>query len=76
MSAIPAIEAQALVSDSRWPTYRDYLLERRRVLQHRLEREVPLDHPAMCRIAGEIRGLNYALGIPDELKVSDPRSET
>lgn len=76
MSDFPAIEAQSFASDPRWPSYRDYLLERRRILQARLERELPLDYPAMCRTAGEIRGLNYALGIPDELKVSDPRSET
>lgn len=75
MSTIPAIEAQALLADPSWPTYRQRLLERRLVLEGRLQREKPMDHPAMCLTAGEIRGLNYALGIPDELLRSDPRSD-
>jgi hypothetical protein len=34
-----------------------------------------LDYPAMCRLAGEIRSLDYALGLPDVLKDSDPTSQ-
>jgi hypothetical protein len=40
-----------------------------------LMRAHPLDYPAMCSLLGELRGINFALGLPVELTHSDPRSE-
>lgn len=74
-STTPALDVQAFMSDPRWPAYNQYLRARLEVLQHRLDREVPLEYPAMCRTLGEIRGIKFALGTPVELATSDPRSE-
>lgn len=74
-TSTPAIEAKELVSDPRWPAYTEYLRARKDVLMGRLYRETPLDYPAMCRVLGEIRGINFALGTPVEIALSDPRSE-
>ncbi len=73
MSTAPAIEVQMLLLDERWPTYRADLQERHDALQTRLVTG-HLDHAQMCRLAGEIRSLRYALGLPDELRTHDPRS--
>jgi hypothetical protein len=74
-SATPAIEVMNLMADPRWPSFVDRLEHRKAQLLHRLATHEALDHPAMCRIAGEIRGLDYALGTPAVLADSDPRSE-
>lgn len=75
-STIPAIEVQALLADPSWPTYRQRLLDRRAAIVRRLSTHEGLDHAVMSRLAGEIKGLDYALGIPDEMRSADPRSET
>lgn len=64
-----------LVADERWPAYRERLEKRKGQLLHRLSTHEALDHPAMCRLVGEIRGIDYALGTPAALADSDPRSE-
>lgn len=74
MSTVPAIEAQQLLADERWLTYRDRLRKRLAQCQERIVQDGK-DHPQMCRLAGEIRGLRYALGLPDEMAKSDPRSD-
>lgn len=70
----PAVEAQELLADPRWPAYAASLEERRNALYRRLTTH-NLDHGEMCRIAGELRGLDYALGTPPELARADPRSD-
>lgn len=74
MSSAPAVEMQLLLSDPRWPTYRETLRERLGKCQHDIVKDGK-DYPQMCRLAGEIRGLRFALGLPDEQAKSDPRSD-
>lgn len=71
MSVTPALDIRAFVEDERWPAYRDALQLRRDELDQRLVRG-HMDHPAMCRLAGAIEALDFALGRPDELKKTDP----
>jgi hypothetical protein len=78
----PAIDARALVDDERYPAYRASLVEKRDKLeaalhakQNALLRGHPPEHAVMCRIAGQIAGLEYALGLPEVLLASDPTSE-
>lgn len=66
---------RSLLADPRWPAYEARLQQRRAALIHRLATHEALDHPAMCRLAGELRGIDYALGTPAVLGDSDPRSE-
>ena len=71
----PSIDARALVDDERYAAYKASLEEQRDKL-HAAITDRHLDHPSMCRIAGELRGLNYALGLPEVLLASDPTSQT
>lgn len=75
MSATPALDIRAFVDDERWPAYRDALSMRRDELDQRLVKG-HLDHPTMCRLAGSIEALDFALGRPDELKRLDPAPST
>lgn len=71
----PSIDARAFVDDERYGAYKASLEERRSKLYAAIS-DRHLDHPSMCRIAGELRGLNYALGLPEVLLASDPTSQT
>lgn len=71
----PSIDARGLVDDERYGAYKASLEERRAKL-HAAITDRHLDYPSMCRLAGELRGLNYALGLPDVLLASDPTSQT
>lgn len=77
----PALDARGLVDDERYPAYRASLVEAREKLsralaarRHALELGHPAEQAVMCRIAGQIAGLEYALGLPEVLLASDPTS--
>ena len=70
----PAVDARAFIDDERYPAYRASLQERRDKLDARLVTG-HLDFPTMCRLAGEIVSLDYALGLPDALLKLDPLSQ-
>lgn len=79
----PAIDARGLVDDERYPAYRASLVEQRDKLaralaakQHALELGHPAEQAVMCRIAGQIAGLDYALGLPSVLLAADPTSDS
>lgn len=72
MTTKPAVEAQLLVEDARWPSYRDRLLEHRETAERKLlRRNQPFE--TMTRLAGEISAIDFALGLPAELSESDPK---
>lgn len=71
----PAIEAQLLVEDARWPAFRDGLLARRGEAERRLLRRGQA-FETMTRLAGEISAIDYALGLPAELASSDPSPDS
>lgn len=72
----PSIETRGLVDDERYPAYRDALQTYREQLVFDLTHR-HLDFPTMCRVAGEIKGLDYALEKPDELlRLDNPDSPT
>jgi hypothetical protein len=72
----PAIDARGLIDDERYAAYKASLEERRRGLAETLVYNRHIDYPTMCRIAGEIASLDYALGLPDVLLASDPTSQS
>lgn len=75
MSEFPAVEAKLFVEDSRYSAYREGLLERRKEAERRLLRRGQA-FETMTRLAGEISAIDYALGLPAELLVSDPETQT
>lgn len=75
MSDFPAVEVKLLVEDSRWPSYREALEQKRADAVKAILRR-GLTYERMTRIAGEISALDFALGVPAELEKLDPESQT
>lgn len=69
------MEAQLLVEDSRWPSYRDSLLALRAEAERRLLRRGQ-PYETMTRLAGEVSAIDRALGLPAELMASDPQTDS
>lgn len=75
MTTKPAVEAQLLVEDPRWPSFRDSLLAKRDEAERRLLRRGQ-PYETMTRLAGEISAIDHALGLPAELMASDPQTDS
>ena len=64
-----------LVSDPRWPAYREYIEDRRAVAVKAILKR-GLSYERMTRLAGEISAYDFALGVPAELEKLDPERQT
>lgn len=71
MTQHPLIEALDLLTDERYPGFRQALLDERDRYDKRMRR-LGCDPRVMDRCAGAIEALDFALGKPEQMKDTSP----